>query len=89
MSADNDEIELWIRRTRARYSQESQRFTSKQLEESLPGWLKLLAPLELVQHENQVRFLSLCVLLTPDQRRSKLSRCLKADNVQFGLESKT
>lgn len=72
MSATKDEIEMWVRRIRARYPEESGRFTSKQLEDSMPGWLDLLEPLQLAEHGDQVRSISLCVLLTPEQRRSKL-----------------
>ena len=66
------DIPLWARRIRARYPKESAKFSSQQLELSLAGWIDLLSSLDIVEHEDQVRFLNLSVLITRDQRKSVL-----------------
>lgn len=72
MSIAKEEIQTWVKRIRARHPLESRYLTSEQLEASLSGWLGLIEPLQIHEHQDQVRFLSLSVLLTSEQRRSKL-----------------
>ncbi len=67
-----DDVGLWVARVRARYPRESARYTPAQLADSMVGWVDLLDPLGLEEHEDRVRFLALSVLLTPEQRRSRL-----------------
>ena len=74
MNADAPQIRKWVARVRARHPVESARYTEEQIEKAMFGWLNLMEPLGLNEHEDQVRFVGLCVLLTPEQRRSPLTR---------------
>lgn len=72
MNTNREDIEKWSRRIRSRYPKESDRLTIQEMEESMAGWVSLLGPLELNEHEDQVRFLALCVLLDRQHQQSKL-----------------
>lgn len=73
MSTGTDDVSVWASRVRARYPKQAARYTSDQLRASMAGWVALLAPYGIEAHEDRVRFLALAVLLTPEQRRSKLA----------------
>jgi hypothetical protein len=72
MKPTTADIDMWVRRVSVLHPAEAAQYTPEALERSMAGWLDLLAPLELHDHQDQVRFLGLSVLLTPDQRRSRL-----------------
>jgi hypothetical protein len=72
VSAADDEIRRWAARVRARHPQQAARYTPEQLERSMAGWYGLLDTLGIEEHEDRVRFLALAVLLTPEQRASRL-----------------
>lgn len=72
MTPTEDLAQLWSCRMKSRYPRQAARYNDEQIRKSMVGWLGLMENLGFTEHEEQVRYLSLCVLLSPEQRQSKL-----------------
>jgi len=72
MTSDPKAVQLWRGRARARYPKQAALYTDEQIERSMAGWLGLMEPLGFAEHEDQTRYLLLCVLLSPEQKQSNL-----------------
>jgi hypothetical protein len=77
MSADEGspptEVEqLWTRRLRARFPDQTRGIEAGKLERLVRNSLPLCGPLAIEEDKDILRFLGLAVLVTPEQRRSPL-----------------
>ena len=67
-----EEEQLWVRRVEAQYPKEAQAAGPDRVAQLVKAYLRLREPMAIEEDKEMLRFLGLGLLITPEQRRSKL-----------------